>query len=225
MRAVIIYGPPGAGKGTQAELLSKRFGWVNFDTGHYLETLLYSPGWKKNPILKRERQLFDSGKLNTPSWVLKIVSEATKKIGKAGLDIIFSGSPRTLFEAFGDKRQKGLLALLNKIYGKKNIFIFYLDIKPQTSIRRNSSRLICSVCGMPIMGKADLKQCAFCGGKVKKRSLDDPEVIKVRLKQFKERTLPILSAARKAGYKVYQINGEPAPLTVHRSILKKLNLN
>ncbi len=74
-RAVIIYGPPGSGKGTQAELLAKIYGFVHFDTGRYIENFLRAPGWQKNLVLRRERKLFDTGKLLSPPWVLKIVSE------------------------------------------------------------------------------------------------------------------------------------------------------
>ena len=60
-RAVIIYGPPGSGKGTQAELLAKKFGFIHFDTGRYFEALLHSPETQKNPVLRRERKNFDNG--------------------------------------------------------------------------------------------------------------------------------------------------------------------
>lgn len=223
-KAVIIYGPPGAGKGTQAELLAKRFGFIHFDTGRYLETLLNSPEAESDPKLKEEKEKFDSGELNTPSWVLSIVKEATGKIGKAGMGIVYSGSPRTLFEAFGDEQNEGLLSVLTKIYGKENIHVVLLQIDEETSIKRNSSRVVCSVCGLPILAESGLKKCAFCAGPAKIRSLDKPEIIKVRWKEYKERTFPIVDRMKKEGYEVHKIDGSPAPHEVHKKVMSELGL-
>jgi len=220
-QAVIIYGPPGSGKGTQAELLARKFNFIHFDTGRYLESVLRSPGWQKNAILRRERRLFDTGKLCTPSWVLKITKEEAKRIAKAGYSIVFSGSPRTLYEAFGNK-QNGLFNTLQKLYGLKNVIIIFLKIRDRVSIKRNSHRLVCSVCGLPLLAKAKIKECALCAGKMRTRSLDKPSVIKVRLKEYSNRTYPIIAKAKKMGIKVLPINGEPLPYKVHNQIVRVL---
>ena len=223
-QAIVIYGPPGSGKGTQADLLARKYDFIHFDTGRYLESLYRNPRLRKNPKIAFEKKLFDTGKLNTPSWVLKLVTEATKKIASAGSGIVYSGSPRTIFEALGDDKNKGLFETLIKLYGKKNIQVFKIKIRFQTSAKRNSKRLVCSVCGLPILAASGLKSCAFCGGKARKRTLDNPKVIKVRLKEYEERTLPIVKEAKKLGIEVTEINGEPAPYKVHESIVKKLGL-
>ncbi len=101
-KAVIIYGPPGAGKGTQAELLERNFDFIHFDTGRYLEMMYKSPKVKTDRTLKKEKNLFDNGFLNTPSFVLGVVSRATKRIAQSGFSLVYSGSPRTMYEAFGD---------------------------------------------------------------------------------------------------------------------------
>lgn len=223
-QAVMIFGSPGAGKGTQAELLAKRFGFIHFDTGRYLETLLNSPEAESDPKLKEEKERFDSGELNTPSWVLSIVKEATRKIGKAGMSIVYSGSPRTLFEAFGDEENEGLLSVLTKIYGKENIHVVLLEINEEISIKRNSSRVVCSVCGLPILAESDLKKCSFCAGPAKIRSLDKPEIIKVRWKEYEERTFPIVDRMKKEGYEVHKIDGSPAPHEVYKKVMSELGL-
>lgn len=222
--AIIIYGPPGSGKGTQAELLESKFSFIHFDTGKYIESLVHDPRMQKNPLIRRERELFDSGKLNSPSWVLGIVKMVTMKVGKSGYGIVFSGSPRTLFEALGDKSHGGLLATLVRFYGRKNIIILKLSVRPQVSIKRNSSRLVCSICGLPILASSNLRHCALCDGPARKRTLDKPEVIKIRLRQYEDRTLPIIQKARKLGLKIFEINGEPAPYKVHAKIVKTLKL-
>ncbi len=222
-----MYGPPGSGKGTQAKLLADKLGLIHFDTGRYIEQVVHNPVNKKDKIIQRERKLFDSGILCSPSWVLKIVSEKTRKLAEAGFGVVFSGSPRTLYESFGDKNQKGLIDILEKHYGKKNIFIFNVDISEKNSIKRNGNRLICSVCGIQLMAAfkdvAKLKICPFCGGKLYRRTLDNPETIKIRLKEYHGRTLPIANELKRRGYKIIRVNGEPMTEKVFQSILKYLS--
>jgi adenylate kinase len=222
--AVIIYGPPGSGKGTMASLLAKNFNFINFDTGQYLRKLLYNPKFKKNKIIKKEKLLNESGKLNTPSWVLKIVSQATKKISGAGWGIVFQGSPRTIFEAFGDQKHIGLMKTLEKFYDRKNIFIFELKVKDETSIKRNSNRVACGVCGQPslFLYTGKLPCCAFCAGPLKKRPDDVLKIIKTRLIEYQERTQPIIQKLKEKGYQVIKINGEPAPYKIFQKIAQRI---
>lgn len=222
-KVVMVYGPPGSGKGTQAYLLEAVKGFFHFDTGKYLERMVNDPANAKNKIIQRERKLFDSGILLTPSWVLGIVKKKAKELADAGMDMVFSGSPRTLFEAFGDFENKGLVDFLEKTYGKKHMHFFVLKVFPKTSIWRNSHRLVCATCGAPILyNKKGLPHCALCGSPLRKRTLDKPEVIKVRIKEYLRRTKPILEKLKKQGYKINVINGEPAPYKVFQPILKKL---
>ncbi len=255
-RAVIIYGAPGAGKGTQANLLSAAKGLIHFDTGKFLELIVHDKDEQKDPEIKKEAKLFDTGKLLSPTWVLKIVKEKTGEIAKAGFGVVYSGSPRTLYEAFGsiydpDSGEKipsmtgksdksavglpavasaevgGLIEFLESAYGKKNISIILLKVKSASSIRRNSNRKICSACGTVIMYNDTTHHhttCPVCGGHLRKRTLDDPEVIKARLIEYEKRTAPIIKEIKKLGYKVNEIDGEPAPYKVHEVIRKKLKI-
>ncbi len=231
-KAIILYGPPGSGKGTTAALLARNYNFIHFDTGQYIEQLLYNPQYRRNKVIQEQRKLFETGKLCTPSWVLKIVSEAAKNIAAVGWSVVFSGSPRTVFEAFGDpegkrasygagKKNTGLMKILEKIYGRKNIFIFELKVSAQTSIKRNSNRVICGVCGQPslFLYTGKLPRCAVCAGPFKKRTLDNPKVIKARLIEYQERTHPILKGLKKENYQVFQIDGEPAPYKVFEKII------
>ncbi len=223
-KAVIIFGPPGSGKGTQAELLAKKYNFIHFDTGRYSENLLNSKEVQKNKIFQREKKLFDAGVLLTPVFILKVISDATKKIAKANFGIIYSGSPRTLIEAIGDKKTPGLLKILKDNYQKENIKVIRIKVEDKTSIKRNSNRFVCSVCGLPVLAGSKNKSCIFCAGPLKRRILDDPNVIKVRLEEFKKRTLPIINQFKKAGLKVNIVNGEPAPYKVFDQIEKILQL-
>jgi len=236
-KAIILYGPPGSGKGTYAALLVNNFDFTHFDTGRYIRKLLYDSANQKDEIIQREKKFSEKGMLCTPVWVLKIISQVAEKIAAVGWNVVFSGSPRTIFEAFGrdaderrndeggqSKKTVGLMSILANLYGKENIFIFELKVKPQTSIKRNTTRVACAVCGQPslFLYTGRTKCCAFCAGPFEKRKDDNIEVIKTRLREYQERTRPILKELAKEGYKIFQIDGEPAPYKVYQEIIKKI---
>lgn len=212
----MLYGPPGAGKGIQANLLADKLGLVHFDTGRFLESVVHDPKRKRERMIRRERRLFDTGKLLTPSFVLREVSREARRIAKCGLGLVFSGSPRTLYEA------KGLIPLLEKLYGRKRVIPLVIQISPSVSIKRNSARLVCSFCGYPLLTEYyPVKRptyCPLCGAKFYRRSLDRPEVIKVRLKEYENRTAPVLQFLKERGYVISKIDGRPAPHKVFQKI-------
>lgn len=218
--AIIMYGPPGSGKGTQANLLAQKLNLIHFDTGKYLESVVYDPARLKEKIVKRERMLFDKGILMTPRFVLREVAKATKKVAGAGWGLVFSGSPRTVYEA------ENLFPILQRLYGRKSIYIFELALKPEMSIKRNSNRLTCSVCGYGLLAayfpSKNPKFCPVCGAKFYRRSLDKPEVIKVRLEEYKKRTRPVLVIARRLGYRIKKIDASMPPYMVLGAILKAM---
>ncbi|MBI5401379.1 nucleoside monophosphate kinase, partial [Candidatus Wolfebacteria bacterium] len=218
----------------QAKLLADKSGLVHFDTGNYIREILYNPSFKKNKIIQKEKLLNEAGKLNTPSWVLKIIVEKVRKIEKLKEGVVFSGSPRTMFEAFGNGKNKGLIKILEEFYGKKNIFIFVLNISEKESIKRNSKRIVCSICRTPLLSqksevppqarlakgdKCQMSDCPFCGGRLKSRFDDKKEIIPERLKEYKLRTFPIIEELKRRKYKVLDIDGRPLPYKIHNKIL------
>ena len=217
--AIILYGPPGSGKGTQANLLADNLGLIHFDTGKFLESIWYDPKRQKEKLVQREKKFFEGGQLSTPSFVAKEVIKEIKNISKADWGLVFSGSPRTVYEAEQE------MPVLEKLYGRKNIFIFVLKLSPQMSIKRNSARLICRTCGYGLLTayySKNPKHCPVCGGKFYKRTLDKPEIIKVRLKEYYNRTEPVFAFLTNRGYKLYDINAAPAPYKVFEKILKRI---
>ncbi len=215
----IIYGPPGSGKGTQARKLAEHFNLEHFDTGRAIEKKVHDPSLQNDPIIQKERRNFDSGLLCTPDWAARIVIEETKKLHQSGRGVVFSGSPRTFNES------KVLIPFLENLYGRGNICVFRLIIKPETSIFRNSHRRICEKCGHTLVYSKEnrkLKKCPKCGGKLVTRVLDKPETIKIRLKEYEERTAPIYSFLKERGIKIMEIDGEPSVDEVHKNILENL---
>lgn len=215
-KAIILLGPPGAGKSTQAELVTYCFNLIHFDTGRRIENFIEQEP-KQSPI----RRKFEQGILLEPLWVLRLLKNETGKIAKAGFGVVLSGSPRTILEAFGDKRHQGLIPFLVKLYGRKNIFIFELGISPRTSIQRNSGRLICSICQRPAFNPK-VKKCNFCNGELIKRSIDKPAIIKVRLQQYEERTLPIIKELRKRKFRIIKIDARAKPNEIFKKIKRRI---
>ena len=216
-KAIILMGPPGAGKGTQAELLAYKYGLIQFDTGRYLEGLFREK--KMPPAIRRE---FEKGHLIDPAWALRVFKKQIEKIAKTGMGVIFSGSFRTVLETFGEGKKKGIMDALTKNYGKRNIIVFELIIPPKITIFRNSKRKICSVCWKPHLLGPSLRTCPFCGGKLIKRVQDKPSIIKTRLKEYEKRTKPVLTRMKSSGFKVIKIDGRPRPAIVFEKIVRHL---
>jgi len=131
-----------------------------------------------------------------------------------------SGSPRTLYE--GER----LIPFLKKFYKRENIEVILLEQSAETSIFRNSHRRICRLMRHPILytkETARLKKCPIDGSELMKRKgLDNPETIKVRLKEYRERTFPLIELFKKEKLRMKRINGEKPPADVFRDILKAL---
>lgn len=220
-KVIIVYGPPGSGKGTQSRLIAERFNMVNFDTGSYIKRLVYHPKNKNDKKIEEQRELMEQGFLTDPVWVLGVVKKGVQEIYKSGSGIVLSGSPRTMFEAFGNGKTKGLIDILIARYGKKNIHIFELTVSEEEAIKRIKTRSICNLCQSPILGEySELKTCPFCGSDLYKRRDDKVELIQTRFKEYLNRTKPILKELEKRGFKVDHINGRQMPYKVFMNIKK-----
>jgi len=226
-KVIIIMGPPGAGKGTQAELLAEKFNLYYFETSKVLEenfnqkkknSFIETEG--KKYFIKEEEKLWKEGKLCSPPFVTFLVKEKIKKLWEEGKNLILSGSPRTLYEG------KKIIPLIKKLYGRKNIQVILLEISPQETIFRNSHRRICKLMRHPILYSKEtekLKTCPLDGSRlIKREGLDDPETIKVRIKEYKERTLPLINYLKSEKLEVKKINGSPPPAIVFENILKTI---
>jgi len=228
---IMLFGPPGAGKGTQSELLSDKLGFYYFETSRILEKEFKKAenlsersskrfiiiGKEKFDILA-EKKLWEDGLLCSPSFVTYLVKIAIKKLSDEGEELILAGSPRTMPEA------KELVPFLKKLYGKENIKAVLIDIGPKETIFRNSNRRLCELMRHPVLYNSEtknLKKCTLDGSKlIRREGLDDLDSIKVRLDQYKERTLPIFDIIKKQGIEIKKINGEQTPSDVHEAILK-----
>lgn len=211
-KVVILLGPPGAGKGTQADILAERGGFYHFETAKIIEEQIAShePDETVSVDGKEyrygdEEELFRSGKLNTPELVAFWVAQKIRELAKDGRKLVFSSSPRTLLEA------QTLLPILVDLYGRDAIRGVWITLPAEHSIFRNTNRRICKNCRAPLPFFPEtegLTACPKCGGALMKRgSLDTPEVIRVRLQEYEERTVPIVEYLRDRGIVVNGVDG------------------
>lgn len=222
--AVIIYGPPGSGKSTQAELVANHFGLIRFDTGKYIAAEIYDPKNKRNKTVQRQKMLYEKGLLCERPWVYRIVSNQLRRIIAAGYGVVLGGSPRDAYEAFDAPKRPGVYSILARGYGKENIFTFILDVRPEHSVNRNVGRKLCPVCRRAyIMLKGCvLSECPFCGARLQARKDDREKIVMDRLVEYRKQTEPIYEGLRRLGYRLNRVDGEQLPHKVFEGILKKI---
>jgi len=224
---VILMGPPGSGKGTQAELLSEKLNLYYLETSKILEKSFMTTRKKDFIVVDRkkyysadEKRLWQTGMLCSPPFVTHLIERKIKELFKDGRNLVLAGSPRTLYE--GEK----VIPFLRKLYKKENIFVFLLKLSEKESIWRNSHRRICSLMRHPILYTKETKKLTRCpldGSKLMKRKgLDEPETIKIRFREYKKRTFPLINYFRKQKLRVKKVNGEQPVADVFEDVLKKL---
>ncbi len=223
-KVIIVMGPPGSGKGTQATLLAEKFNFCQLETSEIIEKNLSNiksgdfvlVGYKKY-FLVDEKKLRQSGKWMSPPLISFWVKNKIKEIAEDGKGIILSGSPKTVHEG------EEIIPLLKEQYGASNIKVILIKQIPEVSIWRNSKRRICQLMRHSILYTKEtsaLKLCPFDGSKLIVREDKNPKVIKGKLKEFKERTLPLLTYFKKQGLKIKEVNGEQSVADVFSDILK-----
>jgi adenylate kinase len=214
-RVIIFLGRSGSGKGTQAKLLVKDFGFEYIGTGDLLRQRM-----KKNDFTARKlRRIVNKGILAPTflvfnNWVFELEKIKNKKNFKG---VLIDGSPRKVFEA-------ELMDCAFDWFELKDIKVFLLDISEQEAFDRLTKRRICKTCGrlIPWLGTfKNLKVCDKCGGDLETRVDDKPEAIRSRLNFYKKDIEPVVDYYRKQG-KLIKIDGEKSIGDVYQDIKSKI---
>lgn len=213
---IIIIGSPGAGKGTQARLLQKKFDLECIGTGK----MLRARKKKQDFTGKKIGEIIDEGERISTPVVFKLWMDKLEEFKQDPelKGFIMDGSPRTVFEA-------EMLELAFDWYGwNKNKKVIFINISEQESIDRLTKRRICKECGrnIPYIGEfKELEKCDKCEGELIQRKDDELEDIKDRLRWYKEEVLPVVDCYKERGLLI-EINGEQSIEEVHQEILEKL---
>jgi adenylate kinase len=182
-RALVMLGPPGAGKGTQARLIAKTFGVPHLSTGDMFREAI-SRGTKIGRLAK---PIMERGDLVPDDVVMKMVEERLRQSDSAG-GVVLDGFPRTLPQAEKLDQALGRLG-----FGKP--IVIDIQLEPETLVRRLSGRRTCSI-GGEIYNVHELppkvpEVCDKDGGELVQRSDDRPEVIRQRLLAYEFQTKPL----------------------------------
>tara|TARA_Y200000002_G_scaffold33816_1_gene24848 strand:- start:3329 stop:3985 length:657 start_codon:yes stop_codon:yes gene_type:complete len=184
---VIIFGPPGAGKGTQSSFLVEKKKMFQLSTGDLLRNELKS----KSKLSEKLKKIMDSGKLVSDDIINSLIE---KKISDTSIknSIIFDGFPRNIEQA------KSLDTMLKK-YEQKISVVINLVVDNSILVKRISGRISCSVCKKPFNeffdppgDPAECTTAACIDRELIKRSDDNENTVSNRLRTYEESTLPLL---------------------------------
>jgi adenylate kinase len=205
---IIILGPQGSGKGTQADLISKKLNLFHLETGEILRERA-----KRDARIKN---LINSGSMIPDEEMIDYIDEYLTSLNAGYDNIVFDGCPRSI-------KQYILIKKWLSEKGKSIDKLIYLDISDEEALRRISSRRTCSLCGKVynlITNPAPFGKCS-CGGKLVQREDDKKEVVEKRLLLFHQETEPILTLAQKDGILV-KVDGERPIEIIFQDILSKI---
>jgi adenylate kinase len=213
-RVVILLGPPGAGKGTQAARLSKELALPHVSTGD-----LFRDNLARNTELGREaRSYMDSGKLVPDALVLGMLFDRVAK-PDCESGYLLDGFPRTLPQAE---------ALERALPRGTKVTALNLRVSDEAIVERLGGRRTCEACGhihqLRFSPPKVANQCDRCGGKLVLRTDDSPEVVQKRLRVYREQTQP-LEAFYAARGGLTHVDGAKAPDEVFAALRKAVKEN
>lgn len=209
MRLIFI-GPPGAGKGTQAKIISERLNLKHISTGDLLRENLQN----KTALGLKAKEYMDKGELVPDNLVIEIV----KEVIKTNKNFIMDGFPRTINQAIAfDEMLKNLSLSIDKV--------FYFSIGEEEVIKRISGRRVCPKCGAVYhviykKPKND-EMCDFDGEKLIQRDDDKEEVVRNRFKVYVTQTEPVLNYYKEKSLLI-EIDASLAPEKVTNIIIEAL---
>lgn len=203
-------GPPGAGKGTQAEMLARQIGYVRFSTGDAFREV----SRQDTDLGRRVKEKIDNGYLAPPEMAAEIVMAAVKKQIEVGAGLVFDGTPRTVEEG----------QIVDRFFAQQNYgfpLVIYLKVDQAEMIRRNSQRKFClGITGdFPVITAEDIARCRQRGGHVGTRPDDDPTKFSTRWNEFMNLTYPVIEKYQAQGI-VHEIDGMKSIENVHQAVME-----
>jgi len=208
---VVFFGPPGAGKGTQARLLEKKFGACQVSTGD----ILRKAAREQNPLGKKAAGYLERGALVPDQVMVKLVAARLRE-PDCQRGFILDGFPRTIAQA--DQLEKML-----KESGVPLESALCIQASNDVLIKRLSGRRTCKKCGnmhhMTFRPPAQPGLCDRCGGELYQREDDREDKIAARLGVYEDQTAPLKEYYRKRGL-LKEIDGVGSVEEVEKRVLQ-----
>lgn len=208
---LVLFGPPGAGKGTQAHLLTERFALAHISTGDLFRHHLRNG----TPLGQQARGYMDAGRLVPDELVIDMALDKILSLNAAE-GFVLDGFPRNV-------NQAGALetALQERARGLDKVL--HIQVAEAELERRLAGRYVCRSCQAPytVDGQANgaVPPCELCGGELYQREDDRPAAVQQRIAVYREETLPVLDFYRQRGL-LADIPGAGAVAEVSRLILE-----
>lgn len=208
-KVIYVMGPPGAGKGTQAEMLAQKIGYKRFSTGDAFRSI----SRQDTPLGRKVKETIDNGYLAPPEMAAEVVIEAIKANIAAGENLVFDGTPRTVKES----------EMVDQFFAEQNYgrpLAIYLRVDKEDMIARNSKRRFClDIAGdFPVVTEEDEKRCVELGGRVGVRPDDEADKIATRWQQFQDNTFPVIEKYRAEGI-LEEADGKQPIDEVHEQVM------
>ncbi|MFH0922881.1 MAG: adenylate kinase [Candidatus Micrarchaeota archaeon] len=202
---IVILGPPGSGKGTAAQQLSKKHGIPHISTGEILRKAIS----EQTELGKKIAPVINSGKL-IPDDLMVDVIRSRLSADDCQEGFLLDGFPRTVTQA---EALDGLLAEINLELDA----VVNLIVPDDEVIRRLSKRQTCIQCGTIYAADYTKDVCDKCGGRLGIRQDDKPEVVGERLKVYEKQTSPLVKYYREKDL-IIEVNGIGSPEEVFRQV-------
>ena len=207
---LVLFGPPGAGKGTQGTVLAEKRGLMKISTGDILRDAVRAG----TELGTEAKKYMDAGELVPDTVILGLVREA---IEDAGGGFIMDGFPRTIAQAEGVDR---MLAEMDKSIDA----VIILDVPDDALVKRLSGRRSCPDCGAVYNVYFDKpkedEKCDRCGGQLVQRADDRQDTVVRRLEVYRQQTSPIIDYYKRQGADVNFVDGDREIDQVQADILR-----
>jgi len=207
---VILLGPPGAGKGTQAVRLSAGMKLPHISTGDLFRENLS----QDTDLGKRAKGFMESGQLVPDELVLEMLFDRVSRDDCAE-GCLLDGFPRTIPQA------EALEARL----GSETPIALLLEVADELIVGRAAGRLLCKSCGniqhLEFAPPAKAGVCDSCSGELYRRKDDEPDVVRERLVVYHDQTAPLVGFYENKG-QLRRVNGEQSPDTVYADLVQTL---
>jgi adenylate kinase len=207
---IVLFGKPGAGKGTQAPRIAEALGVPTLATGNVLRAAV-----KQGTALGREAKSYmDRGDLVPDSVILGIIAEELTR-PEYTRGVVLDGVVRTVPQAEG-------LATMLKSLGRKVDAVVSLEVPDEEIVRRMGTRTVCSTCQTPYSDLEPGATCPKCGGTVVRRSDDEPAAVRNRLSVFTTQTAPVFDWYKRDGARIAVVDANGTVDQVTQRVMRAL---